>query len=202
MKEQLKEVRYIPLDDVFIKRNENDKESMVLRGYVVKFNERSVLLCDEFYERVSPGAFAKSLEANVIKALWNHNSDIILGSTKSRTLSLEEDDIGLKFELQLPNTNNAKDIYESITRGDVYGVSFGFYVKKENWEYLKEEDVYERNLLEIELLEISPTAFPAYPTSEVGKRSMERESIKTRIERKNDKLLREKLKAKIELLKI
>ena len=45
MKEQLKEVRYIPLDDVFIKRNENDKESMVLRGYVVKFNERSVLLC-------------------------------------------------------------------------------------------------------------------------------------------------------------
>ena len=63
---------------------------MAIKGYVVKFNERSLLLYDEWYERVAKGAFAKgafakSLEENTIKALWNHNSDIVLGSTKSRT---------------------------------------------------------------------------------------------------------------------
>ena len=111
MEKRINEIRYIPTTDIHIRENPTNSESMAIQGYVVKFNERSHLLYDEWYERVAKGAFAKSLEENTIKALWNHNSDIVLGSTKSRTLELVEDEIGLRFDLELPNSSQAKDIY-------------------------------------------------------------------------------------------
>ena len=209
-KKRIKEIRYIPAMSLEI-RDDASPDVMAIKGYVVKFNERSSLLYDEWYERVAKGAFSKSLEENTIKALWNHNSDIVLGSTKSRTLKLEEDDgrdrnldIGLRFDLELPNSSQAKDIYESIKRGDVDGVSFGFYIRDngDRWEYLKDEDVYERTLLDIDLIEISPTPFPAYPTSEVGKRSLEEHNLKTREQRVLEELKKAQVNAKIELLKI
>ena len=182
-------------------------DKKTIRGYVLKYNERSLLLFDEWYEKVSKGAFAKSLEENTIKALWNHNSDVVLGSTKSRTLSLKEDDTGLFFEIDLPNTTQARDLYEMVKRGDVDGVSFGFYVRAngDKWEYLKEEDVYERTLLDIDLVEISPTAFPAYPSSEAGARSLElleKRNLKTKEERLETTKLKRKLEAIIRLLKV
>lgn len=203
MKKMVKEIRYIPAMSLSIREDANP-DVMAIKGYVVKFNERSSLLYDEWYERVAKGAFAKSLQQNTIKALWNHNSDIVLGSTKSNTLKLIEDDIGLRFDLELPNSSQAKDIYESIKRGDVDGVSFGFYIREngDKWEYLKEEDVYERTLLDIDLIEISPTPFPAYPTSEVGKRSLEENNLKTREERVLEELKKAQINAMIELLKI
>ena len=96
-KKKIKEIRYIPAMEISIREDPKDNDVMAIKGYVVKFNERSHLLYDEWYERVAKGAFAKSLEENTIKALWNHNSDIVLGSTKSKTLKLEEDDIGLRI---------------------------------------------------------------------------------------------------------
>lgn len=204
MEKRIKEIRYIPTTDIHIRENPTNSETMAIQGYVVKFNERSHLLYDEWYERVAKGAFAKSLEENTIKALWNHNSDIVLGSTKSRTLELVEDEIGLRFDLELPNSSQARDIYESIKRGDVDGVSFGFYIRDngDKWEYLKDEDVYERTLLDIDLIEISPTPFPAYPSSEVGKRSLQEHNLKTREERVLEELKKAQVNAMIELLEI
>ncbi len=88
-------------------------------------------------------------------------------------MRIKEDDIGLYFELDLPDTETGKNAYESITRGDVDGVSFGFNVRADKWEYLKDDDIYERTLLDIDLVEISPTPFPAYQTSEVSKRRLQ-----------------------------
>lgn len=195
-----KEIRYLPISQMQIRKNENDETKLSVVGYVVKFNERSQLLYDEFYEKVARGAFSKSLEDNTIKALWDHNTNLVLGSTRSKTLRLKEDDTGLYFELDLPNNEIGKNAYESITRGDVDGVSFGFFVRDDGWEYKKDEDVYERTLLDIDLREISPTPFPAYENSEVNKRSILLEmNIKTKEQRK---LELEKLKLKIKLLEI
>jgi len=196
-----KEVRYTTGSELRIVEDTEKPETKTIRGYVLKFNERSLLLFDEWYEKVCKGAFSRSLEHNTIKALWNHNTDVVLGSTKSRTLSLKEDDVGLFFEVDLPNTTQARDLYESIKRGDVDGVSFGFYVREngDRWEYLKEEDVYERTLLDIDLVEISPTAFPAYPSSEAGARSLEQRNLKTKEERLETT---KKLEARIKLLEI
>ncbi|QOS97904.1 HK97 family phage prohead protease [Brevibacterium sp. JNUCC-42] len=182
-------------------RSVKENSQLSIRGYIVKFNERSKLIYGEFYEKVAQGAFSRSLEENTIKALWNHRTDYVLGSTKNETLRLYEDDIGLRFELDLPNNTWGKDAYESIQRGDVDGVSFGFYVRNNGdaWEYVREEDIYVRTLLDVNLFEVSPTPFPAYESSEVNQRSMEQFGITTKEQRKHEK---EKLLLEIDLLSI
>ena len=73
-----KELRYLQIQDMQIRNRDDTNKTMTVEGYVVKFNERSQLLYDEFYEKVSKGAFAKSLEENTIKALWDHNTNLVL----------------------------------------------------------------------------------------------------------------------------
>jgi len=160
-----------------------DDGQTVIEGYVVKWNQRSYVMVDwwgdKFVERVAKGAFTRSLnEKEDIKAFWNHNSDMVLGSTKASTLELTEDDIGLRYSIIPPATTWGNDAVESIRRGDVSGTSFGFIVRKDDWEYLAEEDLYQRTLLDVDLVEISPTPLPAYPDSEaeVSERSFSRES--------------------------
>ncbi|WP_071064488.1 HK97 family phage prohead protease [Andreesenia angusta] len=159
--------------------SDDDTGKRSLTGYAAKFNEESVPLRDwwgdSFVEVISPGAFRTSLENNTVKALFNHNTDFVLGSTRSGTLKLEEDGIGLRFELDLPNTQVANDLYEGVKRGDIDGVSFGFKVKDDKWAETKLGDGWKtiRTLREIELIEISPTPFPAYEQTEVDCRSLE-----------------------------
>ena len=159
-------------------RTDGEGKTKGLTGYAAKFNEESKPLRDwwgdEFVEVIVPGAFKNSLENNTIKALYNHNPDYVLGSTKSGTLRLEEDEIGLRFDLDLPNTQIANDLYESVKRGDIDGVSFGFKVKEDKWTEVKTDTGWKtiRTLREIDLIEISPTAFPAYEQTEVDCRSL------------------------------
>ena len=193
-----RELRYIAKD--FEIRAQEDGTKTVA-GYVVKFNMRSELIYGEFYEKVAKGAFTRSLQENVIKALWNHSTDLVLGSTKNNTLRLEEDDVGLRFELDLPNNTWGNDAYESIQRGDVDGVSFGFVVRSDAWQYLADEDLYERTLLDVDLIEISPCPFPAYPDSEVGKRSIDGipDTREERQKRKEHEILKRKILLELEL---
>ncbi len=161
-------------------RSDEDGNKKGLSGYAAKFNEESQPLRDwwgdSFVEVISPGAFKNSLETNTIKALYNHNPDHVLGSTKPGTLKIEEDNVGLRFDLDLPDTNMANDLYEGVKRGDIDGVSFGFRVKEDKWTEVKLDDGYKtiRTLREIELIEISPTPFPAYEQTEVDCRSLEK----------------------------
>lgn len=194
-----KEVRYLHADKMEVRSGTQEGEVLGIDGYVVKFNQRSQLIWGEFYERVAKGAFARSLQENTIKALWNHRTDFVLGSTKNSTLRLQEDEVGLRFELDLPNNSWGRDAFESIQRGDVDGVSFGFNVRQDAWQYLKEEDVYERTLLEVNLFEVSPTPFPAYADSEVNQRSIDQLGITTKEQRK---LGKEILLFEIDLLAI
>ncbi|MDC0761687.1 HK97 family phage prohead protease [Brevibacillus sp. AG] len=193
------EVRYLPVESIEFRSTGEDGSTNTISGYVVKFNQRSHLIWGEFYEKVAKGAFARSLSENVIKALWNHRSDFVLGSTKNQTLRLWEDHIGLRFECDLPNSTWGKDAAESIQRGDVDGMSFGFGVRKDSFTYLKDEDVYERTLIDIDLREVSPTPFPAYPDSEVSQRSIDQLGITTKEQRKHEK---EKLLLEIDLLSL
>lgn len=195
-----KVIRYLPAKiEVRSTEGEGESQTQTIGGYVVKFNQRSQLIWGEFYERVAKGAFSRSLSENVIKAFWNHRSDFVLGSTKPGTLRLLEDEVGLSFEIDLPNNTWGNDAFESVRRGDVDGVSFGFYVRSNGdaWEYIKEEDVYIRTLLDINLFEVSPTPFPAYLDSEVDQRSIDQLGITSKEQRRNEK---EKLLLEIDLL--
>ncbi|MEG0282288.1 MAG: HK97 family phage prohead protease [Clostridia bacterium] len=183
---------------------EGEKTKLIIEGCVTKYNLRSQLLYNEFYEKVGKGAFSESIKKNNIRALWNHNSDIVLAATESGTLTLEDRDDGLYFGLEFPDTEISKHYYESIKRGDVKGVSFGFYTKEDNWEYLKDEDCYERTLININCSEISITAFPAYEDSSVTTRCMKDAGILTKEMRKQneniEKIEREKLAIENDML--
>lgn len=162
------ERRFILLDGLEIRAEDGQA---TIKGYAAVFEKLSEKMWG-FREKIQAGAFASSLKSKRnIKALWNHNPDYPLGSTKNNTLTLEEDEKGLKFELILPETNWGKDALESIKRGDTDGVSFGFRTKKDAWDESDEKNIV-RTLIDVDLIEISPTPFPAYPQTNVGVRSL------------------------------
>lgn len=148
----------------------SDDEDRRLVGHAAVFNSLSENL-GGFREKIDPGAFANTLDKD-IRALWNHNSDIVLGRNRAGTLRLEEDDIGLRIEIDPPDTEQVRGLISSVERGDVSQMSFGFFVRDDSFEEDEAGRII-RTLHDIELLEVSPVAFPAYPDTTVAARSLE-----------------------------
>jgi HK97 family phage prohead protease len=153
------ETRILDVDTFEVRE---DSDGMHLEGYAAVFNSRSENL-GGFTETIQPGAFRSSLRSrNDIKLLWNHQSGAVLGSTRAGTLSLVEDDKGLRVSATLPNTTHGRDASELIRRGDVTAFSFGFSLPTrggDSWS----DDGTERVLKSVRLHEVSLVAFPAYP---------------------------------------
>ncbi len=163
------EKRYLELKDIECRANED--KSLSLSGYAVRFNEPSGLLYGEFVEYIERGAF-DGVNMDKVFMLYNHNSDYVLGNTRSDTLTLSVTEVGLRFQVDLPDTAKAKEVHELVKRGDINGMSFGFTVNADNWD-MKSEPVT-RKITEIgELLEISVVPFPAYEATEVDARTTE-----------------------------
>lgn len=153
-------------------------EPLKIRGYAAVFNQLSEELM-WFRERIIPGAFKNSLK-NDVRALVSHDSSRILGRTKSGTLTLREDEHGLYTEITPPNTTLGHDTVESIKRGDLDQMSFGFNVVNARWAVEDGKDI--RELLEVDLFDVSVVAFPAYPQTEVSVRSLWPDGIPEEIE--------------------
>lgn len=168
MSTELREIRAFPLTELRVAKGEGD-EGPKIRGYAAVFNQLSEDL-GGFREKIAPGAFKKSMRGDV-RALWNHDSSQVLGRTKSKTLRLEEDDKGLAIEIDPPDTQTARDLMHLIERGDVDQMSFGFRMIKDKWETEGGKDL--RTLIEVQLLDVSPVTFPAYPKTEVAVRGLE-----------------------------
>lgn len=195
MEKQQKEIRKFIVTDLETRTLE-DTEEKVISGYINKFNTRSQYM--GFYEEVAKGAFDKTLaDGHNIYAMYNHNSDMILGSTRSGSLKLNTDNIGLHFELRInPNISYASDIAELVKSGDLEGCSFGFWVTDDEWT-LTEDKIDLRIIKELELTEVTITPFPAYLDSEASCRSFDLHNEEV----EKAKELRE-LEKKVELLEI
>ena len=141
-----------------------------LRGYAAVFDAPADL--GEFIEVVKPGAFTKTLQDADVRALYDHARGDILGRTRSGTLRLQQDSRGLAFELDLPDTTLGRDLAVLVERRDVGGCSFGFRCASggDRWE-VRAGKVH-RELVDVELHEITLTAWPAYRETEVVKRSL------------------------------
>jgi len=139
-----------------------EADGMHLEGYAALFNSRSENL-GGFTETIKPGAFRASLKSrNDIKLLWNHDSGAVLGSTRASTLTLTEDERGLRVSATLPNTSYGRDAKELVARGDVSAFSFGFSMPARGGDEWNAEGT-ERVLKSVRLHEVSLVAFPAYP---------------------------------------
>ncbi|PFC97140.1 HK97 family phage prohead protease [Bacillus cereus] len=163
-----------------------------ITGYAVKWEMKSVTMgyWRRFKEQFKRGAFTDSLTQDDQLALWSHDYSQVLGRTKNGTLRLFEDEIGLRFELDLADTTLGDDTYKTIKRGDVDGVSFGFQMVKEEWDESDPDNIV-RSVTRAKLVEISPVAFPAYPDSQVSARS--HDPYKQFVDERNQKDLRKKL---------
>ncbi len=138
-----------------------------ITGYAATFATEADL--GAFRERILPGAFRGALN-NDILALLDHDTGKVLGRTRTGTLQLREDDKGLAFTLDVPDTAAGRDVLALAARGDLGGMSFGFKVPAggETW------DGDTRTLQTIDLREISVvSAWPAYEGTEIALRAMQ-----------------------------
>ena len=134
-------------------------DAKTIEGYAAVFDTLSVDL-GGFRERIAPGAFTRSVAENDIRALWDHDSKYVLGRNKAGTLALGEDERGLKIAVIPPNTVWATDLVQSIRRGDVNQMSFGFYVRSDDWEDTPMGLI--RTLRDVDLFDVSIVSYPAY----------------------------------------
>ncbi|WP_256993131.1 HK97 family phage prohead protease [Paenibacillus sp. SSG-1] len=177
MKKETKEIRALPVQ-IQIREADGDESARTIAG-AIKYDTDSAEMRDywgdTFIEQIAAGAFDESLKTRGVVGLWSHDTSQVLGNTKSGTLRIDSTPTELRFELDLPNTTIGNDTWESIRRGDVDGVSFGMSVTKDKWSSEDREGgkVYKRSILNAELFEISPVAFPAYPANEVSARSLQ-----------------------------
>jgi uncharacterized protein len=153
-----------------------DSGAPKITGYAAIFNSETELW-PGFNEKVQPGAFAKSIKKDDVRALFNHNREKILGRNTSGTLKLWEDAKGLGYEVLAGGDRSYEnDLVKSIKRGDVNQSSFGFNIVEQSLKYDKEKDTVHRTLTEVRLFEVSPVTFPAYSSTEVHVRMNRNES--------------------------
>ena len=146
-----------------------------LEGYFAVFGE-TYQVWDGWIETVERGAFARYLATGEdVKVLWNHDSNIVLGSTGNETASLREDEIGLFGSVELnENDSEAVSAYARVARGDVNGCSFGFEIARQE-EWWDDEGIYHTKITEVDpLYEVSPCTFPAYKATSISARTKER----------------------------
>ncbi len=117
-------------------------------------------------EHILPGAFDRALrEHDDAAALFNHDPDNILGRVSAGTLVLSSDRTGLRYRIYPPETTLARDLRESIRRGDVPGSSFAFVVDEESFVDHQRRDgtlLVVREVRSVTLLDVGPVTFAAY----------------------------------------
>ena len=156
-----------------IETREAEDGTMRMAGYAAVFNEASLPL--PFIERIAPGAFSKTLqETPDVRLLANHEG-LPMARTKNGTMRLYEDETGLYFEAELANTQEARDLYTLVSRGDVDQMSFAFRVIRQNWS----KDRTERTLTEVSLADgdVSIVTYPAYTATSVEAREALKKAV-------------------------
>lgn len=150
-----------------------------LEGYAALYNSPSADL-GGFTEVIRPGAFTASLAASPdVLALYEHDTRHVLGRTSAGTLKLAEDQTGLLFSVEVPPTSIGRDVLVSVERGDIRGASFAFRAQKDRWT--EGYGGMMRELLAVDLLDITITASPAYPDTSVARRALERAASPLRL---------------------
>jgi len=141
-------------------------------GYAAVFDKPSEDM--GFIEYVRKGAFKKALARSDARALFNHDTDTLpLGRQSAGTLLLREDDTGLYYEINPPDTQSARDLMTAIDRGDIREASYGFTVDVDEWDY-SDPDVIKRTIIEVrEVYDISPVVFAAFNDTTVALRKLE-----------------------------
>lgn len=171
------ETRYIPIHEMKTRAEEDGK--LYILGYFAVFDS-DYNLWPGATESIAPGAFDDSISGDV-RALYNHNDDIILGRSSAGTLKLSQDQRGLWGEVEINQKDtDAMNAYERIARGDITGCSFGFDIEKEEFRENPDGSVHWTIKKVNPLYEVSPCVFPAYEATNISARKNQFDQIQKR----------------------
>ncbi len=139
-------------------------------GYAAVFNQEADI-GGYFRERIAPGAFTDAIGRDDVAFLFNHDEDTVMARTRSGTLTLSEDDHGLKIAARLePGDPDAQRVLHKMRRGDIDKMSFAFFPEVEEWD--TSGDVAVRTLKTVRLHDVSAVTWPAYDGTEIALRSL------------------------------
>lgn len=144
--------------------------SRTIGGYAAKFNTYSRNL-GGFVETINSSAFNKSRGDGWpdVMARYNHDDNMLLGTTGGQTLRLSVDDIGLVYEVDMPQSR--ADIVELVERGDVRKSSFAFRTAPDGDDWTVTDQGFPlRSLLSVQLVDVAPVNSPAYLDTSTGLR--------------------------------
>ncbi len=157
-----------------------DGEKHFFTGYAAVFYREGdsgteYPMWDDYIERIQPEAFTRALkEKHDARALFDHESNILLGRVSSGTCELSVDKTGLRFEVPYDETDpDHARVRSKIVRGDLTGCSFAFSNVSADWEERNDDGktVYIRNIKDLDLHDVGPVTYPAYSATEAGFRS-------------------------------
>lgn len=136
-------------------------------------------LWDDMVERLLPGCFDRAIsESHDARALFNHDSSLLLGRVSSGTCRLAVDDVGLSYEIDAdPTDPDHQRVAAKIDRGDVTGSSFAFIARQVRWTEQKLDDgswLMIREILDVDLYDVGPVTWPAYAATTAGRDASER----------------------------
>ena len=159
----------------FKTREETETGDLILSGYFIKFDEVTELW-PGYFEVIKREGVEKAIQNADIRALFNHDDSLVLGRTGNGTVILGVDEKGLFGDIIINKEDpQAIGAYARVQRGDVVGCSFGFIPIKINTEE-RDDGSYLDTILELEIFEVSPCTFPAYPQTEIAARQKDFES--------------------------
>lgn len=164
-----------------------DGQPPVITGYAAVFYDANdpgteYRLYDDVVERIMPGAFTRALAEDDVRALFNHDANRVLGRSAAGTLRLSVDAKGLRYEIDPPDTQTARDLVTSIRRGDINGSSFGFVPRATTYRK-NDAGGYAVERSDVQLFDVSPVTFPAYASTDAGVRADgDAESVRREVE--------------------
>ena len=172
------QIRYFHLSEVQTRAEADD---LILEGYFARYDDE-YKVAEGVTESIQRGAFAESINGDV-RALYNHNHDLVLGRTSAGTLELRDTELGLWGKIRInPKDSQAVDAYERVARGDVSGCSFGFDIPAGCDVCTKKPDGTRHfTITKVSpLYEVSPCVFPAYEATHISAREAQRDEMKKR----------------------
>lgn len=188
------EQRYIPFNKIETRNTESGLP--VIEGYFARFGD-TYHLFDGATESIARGAFDECLNGD-IRALYNHNADVVLARTTAGTMEVRQDENGLWGRIELdPEDTDAMNVYRRIARGSITGCSFGFEIEDEE-RSVKEDGTVHWTITKVNpLFEISPCVFPAYSATSISARRKEFDTINAEAQKRKAEVWKEQMKRRI-----
>ena len=148
-----------------------DADGIKVSGYAAVFGQEANI-GGMFREKIERGAFKGAVGRDDVVFLINHDG-LPLARTRSGTLTLTEDDHGLRMETVLdPTDPDVQAILPKMKRGDLDKMSFAFIATRQEWDDSQEPPL--RIIREAQLFDVSIVTTPAYDGTDIGLRSLEK----------------------------